>query len=114
VHFCTGSYHDFADFDVVSMDACSLLLGHPWEFDTDAIHHGRSNKYTFMHKGKKIVLLPMTPTGIVHFEHEKKTNAKQKGVLNSENQQPLVRLIPLPMDWMGLENFKKKFDLLGI
>jgi hypothetical protein len=29
VHFSIGSYHDFADFDVVSMDACSLLLGHP-------------------------------------------------------------------------------------
>jgi hypothetical protein len=85
VHFYIGSYHDFADFDVVSMDACSVLLGRPWEFDTDAIHHGRSNKYTFMHKGKKIVLLPMTPTEMVHFEHEKKTNAKQKGVLNSEN-----------------------------
>ena len=67
VHFSIGSYHDFADFDAVSMDACSLLLGRPWEFDTDAIHHGRSNKYTFMHKGKKIVLLPMTPTEIVHF-----------------------------------------------
>jgi hypothetical protein len=24
------------------------------------------------------------------------------------------RLIPLPMDWIGLEKFKKKFDLLGI
>jgi hypothetical protein len=42
-----------------------------------------------MHKGKKIVLLPMTPTEIVHFEHEKKTNAKQKSVLNSKNQQPI-------------------------
>jgi hypothetical protein len=39
VHFSIGSYHDFADFDVVSMDACSLLLGHPWEFDNDAIHN---------------------------------------------------------------------------
>jgi hypothetical protein len=38
-----------------------------------------------MHKGKEIVLLHMTPTKIVHFEHEKKTNAKQKCVLNSEN-----------------------------
>jgi hypothetical protein len=75
VHFSIGSYHDFADFDVVTMDACSLLLGRPWEFDTNAIHHGRSNKYTFMHKGKKIVLLPMTPTEIVHLEHEKKINA---------------------------------------
>jgi hypothetical protein len=25
----------------------------------------------------------------------------------------LVRLIPLPMDWMRLEKIKKKFDLLG-
>ena len=94
VHFSIGSYHDFADFDVVSMDACSLLLGRPWEFDTDAIHHGRSNKYTFMHKGKKIVLLPMTPTEMVHLEHEKKINAKQKGVLNSENQQPIKLKTP--------------------
>jgi hypothetical protein len=79
----------FADFDVVPMDACSLLYGRLWEFDTDAIHYGRSNKYTLMHKGKKSVLLPMTPTEIVQFENEKKNNAKQKCVFNSENQQPI-------------------------
>jgi hypothetical protein len=89
IHFSIGSYHDFANFDVVSMDAFSLLLGHPWEFDTDAIHYGRSNNYTLMNKGKKIVLLPMTPTEIVQFENEKKNNAKQKGVFNSKNQQPI-------------------------
>jgi hypothetical protein len=54
VHFSIGSYHDHADFDVVPMQACSLLLGRPWEFDTDATHHGRSNTYTLIHKGKKI------------------------------------------------------------
>jgi hypothetical protein len=47
------------------MQACSLLLGHPWEFDTDAIHYGRSNKYTLVHNGKKITLLPLTPNEIV-------------------------------------------------
>jgi hypothetical protein len=26
----------------------------------------------------------------------------------------LVRLIPLPMDWMRLEKIKKGFDLVGI
>jgi hypothetical protein len=36
-----------------------------------------------------IVLLPMTPTEIVQFENEKKNNAKQKGVFNSKNQQPI-------------------------
>jgi hypothetical protein len=50
-------------------------LGRPWEFYIDGIHRGRSNKYTFMHKGNKTMLLPMTPTKIVHFEHEKKVNA---------------------------------------
>jgi hypothetical protein len=44
VHFYIGTYHDYADYDVVLMQTYSLLLGHPWEFDTDAIHHGRSNK----------------------------------------------------------------------
>jgi hypothetical protein len=47
------------------MQACSLLLGRPWEFDTDAIHYGRSNKYTLVHNGKKITLLPLTPNEIV-------------------------------------------------
>jgi hypothetical protein len=47
------------------MQACSLLLGRPWEFDTDVVHHGRSNKYTLMHNGKKIILLPLTPNEIV-------------------------------------------------
>jgi hypothetical protein len=50
VHFSIGSYHDNADFDVVPMQAYSRLLGHPWQYDNDAIHHGRPNKYTFMHK----------------------------------------------------------------
>jgi hypothetical protein len=46
VHFSIGTYHDYADCDVVPMQACSLLLDRPWEFDIDAIHYGRSNKYT--------------------------------------------------------------------
>jgi hypothetical protein len=31
---------------------------------------------------------------MVHLEHEKKINAKQKGVLNSENQQPIKLKTP--------------------
>jgi hypothetical protein len=65
VHFYIGTYHDYVDCDVVPMQACSLLLGHPWEFHTDAIHYGRSNKYTLVHNRKKITLLPLTPNEIV-------------------------------------------------
>jgi hypothetical protein len=65
VHFSIGTCHDYADCDVVPMQAYSLLLGHPWEFDIDAIHHGRSNKYTLVHNRKKITLLLLTPNEIV-------------------------------------------------
>jgi hypothetical protein len=64
-HFSIGTYHDYADYDFVPMQACSLLLGRPWEFDTDVVHHGRSNKYTLVQKGKKITLLPLTPNEIM-------------------------------------------------
>jgi hypothetical protein len=65
IHFSIRTYHDYADCDIVTMQACSLLLGHSSEFDTDANHHCRTNKYTLMHKGKKITLLPLTPNEIV-------------------------------------------------
>jgi hypothetical protein len=60
-HFSIGTYHDYADYNVVPMQTCSLLLGCPWEFDTDTVHHGRTNKYTLVHKGKKITLLSLRP-----------------------------------------------------
>ena len=65
VPFSMGPYSDFVDCDVIPMEACSLLLGRPWQYDTDCLHHGRSNIYSFMFKGQKIVLHPMTPEQIV-------------------------------------------------
>ena len=94
VHFSIGSYHDYADFDVVPMQACSLLLGRPWEFDTDATHHGRSNKYSLMHKGKKISLLPLTPAEIVQCDKALAEKEKKERVLESENQQVAQSVFP--------------------
>src|SRR5437016_8097889 len=87
VHFSIGSYHDYADFDVVPMDACSLLLGRPWEFDTDALHHGTTNHNTLIHKGTKIVLLPMSPAEIVKYEQDRMRIAKDKRKVETEKQQ---------------------------
>lgn len=50
---------------MVPMQACSMLLGRPWQYDTDSVHHGRTNHYSFMHAGKKIGFKPMTPEQIV-------------------------------------------------
>ena len=53
------------------MQAYLLLLDCPWEHDNDATHHSRSNKYTFVHKGKKITLVPLTPAQIVQADRER-------------------------------------------
>jgi hypothetical protein len=43
-----------------------ILLGRPWQFDEDSMHHGRLNQYSFLHHDKKIVLHPMSPKAIMH------------------------------------------------
>jgi hypothetical protein len=91
IHFSVGSYHDYADFDVVPMQASSLLLGRPWEFDHDASHHGRTNTYTFMHKDKKIKLLPLTPAEIKkHFDDKlhAKNVEKESAPSNASSRDP--------------------------
>jgi hypothetical protein len=64
------------------MEACSLLLGRPWEFDNDATHHGRSNTYTFVHKGKKVTLVLMTAADIVQHDKERAASLHE---VKSEN-----------------------------
>ncbi|KAJ0975418.1 hypothetical protein J5N97_017383 [Dioscorea zingiberensis] len=59
VSFSIGQrYFDNAWCDVVSMDACHLLLGRPWQYDRSVIHDGRKNTYSLNIKGKRIVLAP--------------------------------------------------------
>ncbi|XP_060200403.1 uncharacterized protein LOC132628657 [Lycium barbarum] len=61
IKFRIGKYQDEILCDVVPMQACHLLLGRPWQFDVDAQHSGRTNKYSFVVKGKKYILIPLTP-----------------------------------------------------
>ena len=95
VPFSIGVYSDFVDCDVVPMQACSLLLGRPWEHDNDATHHGRSNKYTFMHKGQKITLVPLTPAEIVQADRERAATLNDS---KSENQQVANSVFPPKKD----------------
>ena len=87
ISFFTGCYHDTIDFDVVPMQACSILLGHPWEFDTHALHHGRTNTYTFIHKNKNITLLPLSPMDIG--KHAKEINNKPSTNIDKNNENKL-------------------------
>jgi hypothetical protein len=95
VHFSIAIYSDYAFCDVVPMEACSLLLGRPWEYDNDARHHGRHNKYTFMHKDKKITLLPLTPAQIVQAEKDRAANVNNEPPVKFENQQAIHLKAPV-------------------
>jgi hypothetical protein len=70
------------------MQACSLLLGCPWEFDTNVVHHGRSNKYTLVHKGKKITLLPLTPSEIVQCDRAIAKTTKRESEIQHDQTAP--------------------------
>jgi hypothetical protein len=70
------------------MQACSLLLGHPWEFDTDTVHHGRANKYSLIHKGKKITLLPLTPNEIVQCDRAIAETSKHESEIQHDQIAP--------------------------
>ena len=57
--FSVGTkYKDTLWCDVVAMDAFHLLLGRPWQYDREVSHNGRTNTYSFMFEGVKIVLMP--------------------------------------------------------
>ena len=61
-----GTYSDVISCDVVPMEACHLLLGRPWQHDHKTIHDGFSNKISFTHQGKKVVLKPLSPQEVCH------------------------------------------------
>jgi hypothetical protein len=71
-------------------------LGHSWEHDNDALHHGRSNKYTFMHKGMKITLLPLTPAETMEADRERIVSAKSESPQIANSVSPPKKDKPTP------------------
>ena len=64
--------------DVILMDVGHIIFGRPWLYDLDVTLHRRSNSYSFIFEGKKIVLNPLKPKPI---DMSKKTKApKAKGM----------------------------------
>ncbi|GJS99794.1 retrovirus-related pol polyprotein from transposon TNT 1-94 [Tanacetum coccineum] len=65
VSFLIGrKYFDNVWCDVVSMDACHVLLGRPWQFDRCITHDGRSNTYSFNKDNVKVTLVPSKVVGL--------------------------------------------------
>jgi hypothetical protein len=91
VSFSIGTtYKDQIWCDVVSMDACHLLLGRPWLYDRHVMYDGFLNTCTFIFNSIKVVLLPKkeTTSGILTGENNNlltmakfKTEIRESGVV---------------------------------
>ncbi|XP_024014507.1 uncharacterized protein LOC112088457 [Eutrema salsugineum] len=77
-----GRYEDEVVCDVLPMEVGHLLLGRPWQFDKKAIHDGFSNKHTFEHQGRKIVLAPLSPHEVYLDQVKLEQNSKGKNFLS--------------------------------
>ena len=86
VNFAIGCYNDSINCDVVPMQACFILLGRPWQFDIDSLHHGKTNQYYFMRNDKKLVLHPMSLEAILKDELARASKLKNQEHAKSENQ----------------------------
>ncbi|PKI51038.1 hypothetical protein CRG98_028563 [Punica granatum] len=60
VPFSIVKYRDEVYCDVVDMEACHLLFGRPWQYDTDAKHHGKENVYQLVKEGVRYTLVPLS------------------------------------------------------
>ncbi|KAF1854268.1 hypothetical protein Lal_00045069 [Lupinus albus] len=60
IPFSIGKYEDVVLCDVVHMETIHLILGRPWQFDKRTIHDCFSNKITFLHQNRKVVLAALS------------------------------------------------------
>nr|KYP37662.1 Transposon Ty3-I Gag-Pol polyprotein [Cajanus cajan] len=74
-----GKYKDEVLYDIMPLDASHILLGRPWQFDKKTIHDGLTNKISFHHLGKKIVLCPLS--------HSQRRKQKKKNDLPLKNKE---------------------------
>lgn len=75
VSFSIGKkYFDNAWCNVVSMDACYLLLGRPWQYDRGVVHDGCRNTYTLSIERKKKVVLAPQREGVIPIPVTEKGN----------------------------------------
>ena len=72
------NYKDEIWCDVVSLEVCHILLGHPWQYDRKTQHDGEKNTYTFKKDKFKIALYPQKDAKVPNKKVERPTN--QSGV----------------------------------
>ena len=89
--FTIGKCKDVVLCDVAPVEACHILLGKPWQIERNVKHHQKTNKISFVHKGHKIKLAPLSPPkeasedqvklrNKIEDEREKRQNKKEQKI----------------------------------
>ncbi|KAL4364335.1 hypothetical protein GQ457_04G016150 [Hibiscus cannabinus] len=97
VPFSIGRYKDEVKCDVCPMDSCHLLLGRPWQYDRRVLHDCFTNRYSFDHEGKKVILAPMSPREVYEDQIHLKTSIAawkaSKEKITCENEESHTKVI---------------------
>ena len=59
--FTIEKYKDVVLCDVAPIEACHILLGKPWKIERNVKLYGKTNKFSFVHEGRKIKHAPLSP-----------------------------------------------------
>ena len=78
IAFFIGKYVDEVVCDVVPMEASHLLLGRPWQYDREVNHDGLTNKYSFLFKGQKVSLTPLSPREVCEDQIKMRVRREQE------------------------------------
>nr|XP_027127769.1 uncharacterized protein LOC113743895 [Coffea arabica] len=82
VPFRIGRFVDEVLCDVVPMQAAHIILGRPWQFDRRVSWDGVTNRYSFFHCNKKVILVPLTPQQV----HEDQASLQREFELENEKK----------------------------
>ena len=89
IDFSIGKYRDKVLCDVVPMEASHILLGRPWQYDTNTNHNGSANKISFQYQGQKFTLKPLSPREVR--EDQKKLREKIEQEKDKKKNETLER-----------------------
>lgn len=71
-------------YDVIPMQDCHIMLGHPWQFNKNEIHDSRKNDASFELNNRKYILAPLTPSQI--YEDQKRVREAIKEFERENNE----------------------------
>ncbi|KAF1854360.1 hypothetical protein Lal_00044309 [Lupinus albus] len=86
IPFSIGKYEDLVLCDVAHNGACHIILGRPWQYDKRTLHDCFSNKITFLHLNRKVVLSSLSPKQVKEDQRRNFLRRPQKNLTSMEPQ----------------------------